>query len=398
MFKITLITLFIILFPNLAYGQDLVQDESRVYLKKGESAFGIEFDKSHSVLFNGKTLMLCNDSDGTEPLEISKPTPKKGLSLVLCPYQDVAFIVDTKSKKVLTKDIVPKNEEFGNFVSSSPDERYFITVKGGEGICIIFFIFDLTTQRARELRMKDCGSDLETNDFNEKNFSWLNNTSFQVRMDIHCSPYEDINCEPAKVIRSYNAQANVVTATATYGTAKTRTTRPLTKKSTVLATAELFKQLLQDDASARDCLRESYGGNESKLFQKFKVKRVDLNNDGQAEYIVEANDYNTGTGQGECFGDWREHNDIWVYAKVADGYEQLLPSVFSLNLQLLKTMTKGYRNLKSVSYNSTSMVETTYKFDGNRYKAVECLTYEYVETRKGGGFTKLVGRDDCSGN
>jgi hypothetical protein len=176
------------------------------------------------------------------------------------------------------------------------------------------------------------------------------------------------------------------------------TSSTLPKKSNAAgAINELRKQLLQDDESVRDCLRESYGGNESKLFQRFEFRTVDLNGDRLPEYIEANDDSGSGTGQDGCFGDWRGNNDIWVYGKTADGYKQLLEGLFSVSIQPLKTITNGYRNLKDAGHNGVLLVETIYKFDGNRYKAAECLTYEFVETRKGRTSTKLVGRDDCSG-
>lgn len=157
--------------------------------------------------------------------------------------------------------------------------------------------------------------------------------------------------------------------------------------------ADLSKQLLQDDESVRTCLRESHRGNESTLFRHFKVKRVDLNNDKLPEYIVEAND--DVNGQGGCFGDWRGHADIWIYRKTTSGYEPLMSGLFSVGVKLLKTSTNGYRDLKDTGHNGVMLVETIYEFDESRYKAVQCLTYEFVETGKGVS-TKLIRRDDCS--
>ena len=158
--------------------------------------------------------------------------------------------------------------------------------------------------------------------------------------------------------------------------------------------ADLAKHLLQDDESVRTCLEESYGGNESKLFRHFKVKQVDLNQDKQPEYIVEAND--DVNGLGGCFGDWRGHFAIWIYRKTTSGYEPLVTGLFSVGVQLLKTSTNGYRDLKDSGHNGVLLIDTIYEFDGSRYKAAQCLTYEFVETGKGVS-TKLISRDDCSG-
>jgi hypothetical protein len=403
MFRRMLIVLFTVLSACLAFGQELVQDDNWVYLKGGQTAFDVDFRKDGTVYFNNKLLMSCDYMEGAGDVYISKPSPKRGFSIVKCVYDDSAYIIDTRNKQVLTKDIIPKDEALGNWVSWSPDEKYFVSVEGGEIYNIVFFVLNLENLRAKKIPIKSFRTETEMHDFQDKTFSWTTDNSFKLRVDIVCNPYESNNCTEQnqdKVIRSYNAQVNIVTSAVTYGTPKAKTTSgSLPKKSSAAgAISELRKQLLQDDESVRDCLRESYGGNESKLFQKFQFKPVHLNGDRQPEYIIEANDDSgSGMGQDGCFGDWRGNNGIWVYGKNAEGYKQLLQGLFSVSIRPLKTIANGYRNLKDAGHNGVLLIETIYKFDGNRYKAAECLTYEFVETRKGRTSTKLVGRDDCSG-
>jgi hypothetical protein len=248
-------------------GQEIVQDEKWIYLKGGQSALGVEFRKDSTVFFNGKLLMGCNHMEGAGDVYLSRPSPNRGLSLVRCVYDDKAYIVDTKQKEVISKDIVPQNDAIGHFASWSPDEKYFISVKGGEDICIVFFILDLSTLRSRELRMKDCGGKLETNDFDEKNFSWINNKTFQVRMDILCNAYEAYDCDREKVIRSYEARVNVLNAIAAYGT-------PLFKALGSLSHGKTAKNVAPENPN----LRKIRQVQQTKSLPLKSVRQIDFKN------------------------------------------------------------------------------------------------------------------------
>jgi hypothetical protein len=220
MTKILALLFAVYLFSGSIFAQKTYPDEKRTYLKGGESFLGIQFRKEGTVFYEDRLLMGCSDMGDSGTVEVSTPTPKRGLSLVKCTYEDSAYIIDTINKAVLSKDIIAKNEALGHFISWSPDEKYLVAVRGGEGICVTFVIYDLKTFRSRELRVKDCGGKSDTNDFEERNFIWINNTSFRVQMDIHCNPYDDDStndCQRDKILRSYNAQLNIVTLAVTYG-------------------------------------------------------------------------------------------------------------------------------------------------------------------------------------
>lgn len=220
MTKFVGIVLFVYLISVCAFAQNTSVEEKRTYLGKGDSFLGVQFRKDGTVFYQDKVLMGCNTMGEADSLEVSTPTPKRGLSLVKCTYENSAYVIDTINKVVLSKDIIGMNEFLGHFISWSPDEKYLIAVRGGEGICITFVIYNLDTFRSRDLPLKDCGGKSNTNDFEEKNFLWLNNTTFRVQMDIHCNPYDDdsrIDCPREKVLRSYNAQINVSNMAVTYG-------------------------------------------------------------------------------------------------------------------------------------------------------------------------------------
>ncbi len=233
--KLLIVLVSTVLFIHSIYGQEVVQDDSWLYLKGGQSALGVEFRKDGTVFFNSGLLMRCNYMEGAGDVYISKPSAKKGLSLVKCVYDDIARIIDTKQNKVLSRNIIPKGESLGHWASWSPDERYFVSVVGGEGINTIFFIVNLTTFQVRKIPVKVPTKNIEMHDFQEENFTWINNSAFRVRIDIVCNPYESYECTEqnrSKVIRSSNVQVNVATLTTAYGTPQPKISRTLPQRRT----------------------------------------------------------------------------------------------------------------------------------------------------------------------
>jgi len=357
-----IIVILVAFLSYLSFGQEsekITADENWIYLKGGQNALGVEFRKDNTVFFNGKLLMSCNYMEGAGDVYISKPSPKKGLSLVKCVYDDVAYIIDTKQNVVFSKDIIPKDDSLGQFVAWSPDEKYLISVKGGEGICIIFFILDLENLRARELRIKDCGSKLETNDFEDKNFSWIDNKTFQVRINILCNPYDADNCDRDKVIRSYNARVNVVTATAAYGTPQTKISRTSLQKNTIVkktltkkpATAAVtsirqvdfrnFTYLIEDGKTIKvtkgkweDRKPEFYGGVYS--FEISQIMYGDLTRDGQEEAFINVDGASNYGASG-----WNStYNKYYIYT-MSNGDSKLL---YTFDSSAVDEIYEPYKN------------------------------------------------------
>ena len=89
-------------------------------------------------------------------------------------------------------------------------------------------------------------------------------------------------------------------------------------------------------------------------------KSIDLNKDGQLEYLVEGDD------MGRCISG-NKFRSFWVYRKSGEGYSMILGSSSS-GLSVLKPTTRGYRDIKETSIDGATTYSRTYRFDGNRYQ------------------------------
>ena len=108
-----------------------------------------------------------------------------------------------------------------------------------------------------------------------------------------------------------------------------------------------------------DCMNY-YEGGKKELLTYLTAKTIDLNNDKQVEYIVEGED------MGKCISGNKFHS-IWVYRKTKSGFEMILGSS-STRITVLKTSTKGYKNIKETSVDGRDTYTRTYKFDGSKYQ------------------------------
>lgn len=147
---------------------------------------------------------------------------------------------------------------------------------------------------------------------------------------------------------------------------------------------ELIAQLLNDDIDVRKFVRE--GNDPAKHFDAIMI---DLNDDGQPEYeITESNPASSpfcGVS-GLC--------TFWLYRKVGQRWQSLLSA--GGGLVQLKTRTKGFRDISNDSWGGALDKYTTiYKFDGERYRAAECLEYKAVQVGRGPFRWKLVRRGPC---
>jgi hypothetical protein len=123
---------------------------------------------------------------------------------------------------------------------------------------------------------------------------------------------------------------------------------------------------------------------------KFKVKEIDLNNDGIKEYIV-TGDYGYWCGAANC-----RH---WVLQKYNDKLRIILDDYPAVAIEPLESRTNGYRDL-AVTYHFSAAEEPTFRlrWDGHKYVNADVVTntnkqresengkegfYEYVNAEKG---------------
>lgn len=122
----------------------------------------------------------------------------------------------------------------------------------------------------------------------------------------------------------------------------------------------LVKQLVRDGDIDSSCAKNPAA-------EVIGVKAIDLNQEGQPEYLVEGQSCACGGADSNCLN--------WVYRNNNGSYEQILGNELSQGgtaLDALKTRTNGYLDLGAVAIGANRVVSITYKFDGQRYRSAKC--------------------------
>jgi hypothetical protein len=158
--------------------------------------------------------------------------------------------------------------------------------------------------------------------------------------------------------------------------------------------SRIFKQVMADFPEVRDCVAQEEGGARA-AEEKMSVEEVDLNRDGASEYDVELGSPCV-CGMVNCL--------IWVYRQSPGGFELILDGASGFGLQVLKTATSGYADLRVDSRNNAATQDQTiFKYDGKQYREanarlVEMQTgrskpaYRRVQFKRGTSSTTLQGR------
>ena len=153
------------------------------------------------------------------------------------------------------------------------------------------------------------------------------------------------------------------------------------KKATAQEKKDLFQLISKNDAMIVEGIRDG-GLVAANLAKEMTVKKIDLNKDGQPEYIVVIeNGYLCGA-HGNCTNR--------VYRKTGSEYQQLLAENGEI-LTLEKTSTNNFRDLRLEGSNTAfESSGTVYKFDGKTYKAIECYTVTSDGNGKKGKMKKTL--------
>lgn len=230
----------------------LHQDEAGwTTLTIGQSVYGIRYVDPGAVVVNNSLVMSCMpDSQSTfgPKLYVSPPSPFKKLVLVTCSHPqftgvaDAAYIIDTRNNRVASRDVVPKHWQIINWISWSPDERFALVVAAGEITDGDIAFLDLRTNRVEEIHFKNLSKNPrikqnirdEIQEFDPDAISWLNATTFTLRLDTHCNPYEHGNaCDYEKILSSHPVQVNLIPFGIRYGnTGQVRNPRAKRRSST----------------------------------------------------------------------------------------------------------------------------------------------------------------------
>src|ERR1700741_3369113 len=136
-------------------------------------------------------------------------------------------------------------------------------------------------------------------------------------------------------------------------------TRSQMHRETKEVRSKLFKQVLADYTDVRECVEKEEGGTRT-AEKNMSVKEVDLNRDGVSEYEVELS--------GPCVCGM-VNCSIYLYRQTPAGYESILEDAAGLGLELLKTSSNGYVDVRVDARDSAAtQSRTVYKFDGKRYR------------------------------
>jgi hypothetical protein len=170
--------------------------------------------------------------------------------------------------------------------------------------------------------------------------------------------------------------------------------QPHAKEAAKDVRSRIFKQIMADFSEVRDCVAQEEGGARA-AEEKMSVEEVDLNHDGVSEYDVELGSPCV-CGMVNC--------EIWIYRESPGGFELILDGASGFGLQVLKTSTRGYADLRVDSRNNAATQDRTiYKFDGKKYREadarlVEVQTgqskpaYQRVQFKRGTSSTTVQGR------
>ena len=142
------------------------------------------------------------------------------------------------------------------------------------------------------------------------------------------------------------------------------------KKVTAQEKKDLFQLISKNDAGVAQSIKDG-GLKAANLAKQMSVKKIDLNKDGQPEYIAILEDTYLCGAHGNC--------PNFVYRKTGGEY-QLLLVTNGETLTLEKTSTNKFNDLRSEGSNSAfEMSGTVFKFDGNTYKESVCYTRTYAK-------------------
>lgn len=167
-----------------------------------------------------------------------------------------------------------------------------------------------------------------------------------------------------------------------------------TREATKEVRSKVFRQVLADFGELRECIEKEEGGVRA-AEEGTTVQEVDLNRDGVAEYEVGLSS-TCACGMVNC--------SIYIYRQNVRGYELILDGAAGLGLELLKTSSNGYADVRIEARDTAATrSETTYKFDGKQYresgsKIVHQETgeskpaYRRVQFKRGASSTTLQGK------
>lgn len=147
------------------------------------------------------------------------------------------------------------------------------------------------------------------------------------------------------------------------------------KKASVQEKKDLFQLISKNDRMIVDGIKDG-GLVANTLAKELSVKKIDLNNDGQPEYIAVIVDPYLCGAHGNC--------PNWIYRKAGGEYHLLLDANGE-TLAVEKNSTNKFRDLRSEGSNTAfESSGTIFKFNGTVYEESECYAITYDQRGKSG--------------
>lgn len=117
--------------------------------------------------------------------------------------------------------------------------------------------------------------------------------------------------------------------------------------------SELANVMLSNGDVTQACVREQGG-----ISKAITITGLYLNADKQPEYIV--------SGDGSCCVGARRCM-TWIYEKRGNRYRQIFGDLQG-DIQVLKSRTKGYRDLRSTVYSGNESFSQLHRWNGTQYQ------------------------------
>lgn len=123
--------------------------------------------------------------------------------------------------------------------------------------------------------------------------------------------------------------------------------------------SKLFKQVLAQFTDVRECVEKEEGGTRV-AEENASAEEIDLNRDGVAEYEFQLSSP-CDCGMVNC--------SIYLFRQSLTGYELILDNASGFGLDVLKTSSNGYADVRVEARDTAATRSTTvYKFDGKQYR------------------------------
>ena len=142
-------------------------------------------------------------------------------------------------------------------------------------------------------------------------------------------------------------------------------TPAVSNRATVQEKRDIFQLITRQDKEISEFLRDS-PADADRLAQSVTVRKIDLNADGQPEYVAVMEDGVICGALANC--------PHWVYRRAGGGYE-LLGHTRARTVIMEKSSTHGYRDLRA--WGGSTATEDGFdilKYDGGKYRATDCFS------------------------